>query len=540
VFLDAREEPHVRQVTMMQSFPFTPGGLVGLAAASAIAVVWLAWKVRRAEARRRESELEILDLTEQSRATEALLAHRALHDPLTDLANRPLFLDRLGHALTRARRPGSFTAVLLIGLDRFRSINDRLGHAAGDRLLAEAGARLRRTLRVEDTVARVAGDEFAVLVERLAGAGDALKAAERALSTFEVPFDPPFDGRVADRDGREGADPDVRSAPVRLTASIGIASAPPSDSQRPEDLMRDAGIALRVAKREGGARIHLFDTTTDGDEVARLAIETELWGAAERGELTVLYQPIVRLSDQRLAGVEALLRWDHPRLGFLPPDEFISLAEESGAIAPIGRWVLDEVCRQVRAWAEEAPDGLPPEVSINLSERQFHLSRVAEEVSSALDRWRLPPSALCFEITESLALRAPDPIRRLRALGVRVALDDFATGYSSLGTVKTVAVDSLKIDRSFVAGLGSERADTALVTALVRLGRDLGLVVTAEGVETEKQLHALLELGCQNGQGHLFAPALPAAAVSSYLAPSGKIGPVESIPPARSAGAGLG
>jgi EAL domain-containing protein (putative c-di-GMP-specific phosphodiesterase class I) len=298
--------------------------------------------------------------------------------------------------------------------------------------------------------------------------------------------------------------------------------------------MRDAGIALRVATREGGARVHLFDPTTDGGELTRLAFETELWGAAERGELTVLYQPIVRLSDRRLAGVEALLRWDHPRLGLLPPDEFISLAEESGAIAPIGRWVLDEVCRQVRVWTDDAPDGLPPEVSINLSERQFHLSKVAEEVSAALDRWRLPPSDLCFEITESLALRAPDPIRRLRALGVRVALDDFATGYSSLGTVKMVAVDSLKIDRSFVAGLGSERADTALVTALVHLGRDLDLVVTAEGVETEKQLQVLLELGCQHGQGHLFAPALPAEALASFLDTG------TSRPPARSAGAGIG
>ncbi len=460
---------------------------------------WLAWWVRRSERRRRESELRVLDLTEQRRATEALLAHRALHDPLTELANRPLFLDRLGHALTRARRPGSSTAVMLLGIDRFRSVNDRLGHATGDHLLAEVAGRLCRTLRVEDTVARVSGDEFAVLVERLTDPRDAGKAAARVLALFEAPFDPP--------DG----------PPVRLTTSIGVAVAPPGEAARPEDLVRDAGIALRVAKRQGQGRVHFFDPETDGDHVARLAIETELWGAAERGELKVLYQPIIRLTDRRLAGVEALLRWDHPRLGLLAPDDFIPLAEESGAIAPIGRWVLDEVCRQARAWGDAAPDGRPPEVSINLSERQFHLSEVADDVAEAIARWDLPPPALCFEITESLALRAPAPIRRLRALGVRVALDDFATGYSSLGTVKTVAVDSLKIDRSFVAGLGSVRADTALVTALVGLGRDLGLSVTAEGVETRGQLDALLALGCQHGQGHLFAPALPPEALGKYF-----------------------
>ena len=429
-----------------------------------------------------------IDITDRKSA-ERLLEHRALHDPLTDLPNRGLFMDRLEQALARARRQDATMAVLFLDLDRFKVVNDSLGHAAGDNLLVTLGVRLVGCVRESDTVARLGGDEFAVLLEDMDNPQLAIEAAERIAAEVRSPLD-------------------IVGNLVRITASVGIAlyRAP---WERAEDLLRYADIAMYAAKRKGGGGFHVFDPISDSRETVLLQIESDLWQAIPSGEICLFYQPVVDLASGRLVGVEALARWRHPQRGLLLPDDFISLAEETGAIVPIGEWVLREACRQQAEWTARWPVDPPRWMSVNLSARQFRLSALADEISAALAEAAVPPATMRFEITETLLMQVPEAVARLKRLGAKIAIDDFGTGYSSLGILHRIAVDTLKIDRTFVAALGRTPQDSALVTAVIQLAKALGLEVVAEGIEIAEQLDILRRLGCDCGQGHLFARALP-------------------------------
>jgi diguanylate cyclase (GGDEF)-like protein len=429
---------------------------------------------------------------------ERQLAHQAFHDALTGLPNRALFSDRLEHALTRATRRGVLVAVLFLDLDRFKVVNDSLGHDVGDQLLAAVADLLRSCVRSGDTVARLGGDEFTVLLEDLATPADASHVAERIMAAMQAPF------QLA---GHE----------VCVSASLGIALSA-GKASTPEDLLRDADAALYRAKARGRGRCELFDAPMRAQAMARLEIETGL---------RVHYQPMVELGTGRVAGVEALARWQHPTRGFVPPSDFIALAEESSLILPLSRWVLFESCRQASEWHRRYPNRPPLTVSVNLSVRQFQHPALVDEVAEALRETALPPGCLSLEITESMMMEAAEAtsviLRDLKALGVRLAIDDFGTGYSSLGYLKRFPVDTLKIDRTFVAGLGQDPEDTAIVHAVIRLAHTLGLAVTAEGVETAAQRDDLRATGCELGQGYYFAKPLPPESLEALLtvAPEG-------------------
>ncbi|MFN8511554.1 MAG: EAL domain-containing protein [Thermomicrobiales bacterium] len=437
------------------------------------------------------------ELTERRRA-EGQLAHQATHDALTGLPNRAYFLDCVGHALTHSRR-GFPCAVLFLDLDNFKVVNDTLGHEAGDRLLVAVTARLRGVLRETDMLARLGGDEFTVLLEGIADPSAAAEVADRLAGALAPPFS--LDGQV-----------------YRIAASIGIVLST-AEHLRPDDLLRDADIAMYRAKGSGGAGYALFDRTMQAQLVAHLALEQDLRDALERGDLRLHYQPIVDLASGRIVEAEALVRWQHATRGTVPPDEFIPLAEETGLIAPLGRWVLGEACRQARIWRDR---GHQLVVAVNLSAREFGQADLVGLVAAALDRAGLAPDRLRLEITERLAMRdvavTAATLAALRELGVQVAIDDFGTGYSSLAYLKRFPVDVLKIDRSFVTGLGANAEDTAIVGATVGLGRTLGLAVTAEGAETAAQISHLRALGCTSAQGYYFARALDAEGFGAILA----------------------
>jgi diguanylate cyclase (GGDEF)-like protein/PAS domain S-box-containing protein len=432
--------------------------------------------------------------------TEEDLAQQALHDPLTGLANRALLMDHLGVALERARRRSFAPAVLFLDLDRFKVVNDSLGHRAGDELLTGVADRLVALLRGGDVVARLGGDEFVILLEEVRDAEDAAEVAHRILRAVRDPF--PLDGEE-----------------VFVTASIGIAVADPSST--PDDLLRDADAAMYRAKALGRDRVELFDAALREEATARLQLETSLRRALESGELAVFYQPEVDLLTGEVVGAEALVRWRHPTSGLLEATSFIELAEETGLILDIGAWVLGEACRQAAAWRTVQATRLPM-VRVNLSARQILQPDLLAMVVAALETSGLPASALCLEITETAlmadAAAGLDVLSSLRALGVQLAIDDFGTGYSSLARLKRFPVDVLKIDRSFVDGLGTDPDDTAIVTAIVGLADALGLTVTAEGVETVEQRDELVRLGCLRAQGFLFARPLSPEALSERLA----------------------
>jgi diguanylate cyclase (GGDEF)-like protein len=438
---------------------------------------------------------------------ERQLAHQAFHDALTGLPNRALFSDRLDHALTRAARRGVLVAVLFLDLDRFKVVNDSLGHDVGDQLLVAVAELLRNCVRSGDTVARLGGDEFTVLLEDLATPADASQVAERIMAAMQAPF------QLA---GHE----------VCVSASLGIALSSGKGST-PEDLLRDADAALYRSKNRGKARYEVFDATMHARALDRLQLENDLRRGIERGDLRVHYQPMVELGTGRVAGVEALARWQHPTRGSIPPGDFIALAEESSLILPLSRWVLFESCRQASEWHRRYPDRPPLTVSVNLSVRQFQHPALVDEVAEALRETGLPPGCLSLEITESMMMEAAEAtnaiLRDLKAIGVRLAIDDFGTGYSSLGYLKRFPVDTLKIDRTFVAGLGRDPEDSAIVHAVIRLAHTLGLAVTAEGVETAAQRDELRATGCELGQGYYFAKPLPADAVEALftVAPEG-------------------
>ncbi len=448
----------------------------------------------------RVSQGLLVDTTEQKRL-EAQLLHDTLHDPLTGLANRVLFREHAERALARSRRRRSSVALLFLDLDDFKVINDSLGHRAGDRLLIEVARRLTATLRTEDVAARQGGDEFTVLVERVTGIAEAEALAERLATEL---------GRPIELEGRR----------LVVRASIGIALASGGDTGA-DDLLAHADAAMYAAKTGGKARHAVFDPSMRLQAQSRLELEAALRAAIENEEFDVHYQPIVALPSLRIVGFEALVRWRHPARGLIAPDEFIPLAEATGLIVPLGRLVTIEACRQVRAWRLSGPGREDLTISVNVSPRQAVEPGFAAQVKEILAAAHLEPAALVLEITESLTLHesatSDGSLRQLRDLGVQLAIDDFGTGFSALEYFKRFTVQGLKIDRSFIDGLGRSREDTAIVTATLAFASALDLGVTAEGVETQDQLDRLTALGCQQAQGYLFSRPVPADAIPELL-----------------------
>jgi len=430
------------------------------------------------------------------------LTRQAFRDPLTNLPNRALFMDRLTHGLTRAQRRHEHLAVLFLDLDRFKVVNDTLGHTVGDQLLVEVSRRLTSALRPGDTVARLGGDEFGILLEDVADAETAETVALRVEESMGKPYH--FEGRE-----------------VFVTASIGIALSS-AKLGLPEEILRDADLAMYHAKAKGKARHEVFDGSMSAPALDRMDLEMDLRSAISRHEFRLHYQPILRLDTGKITEVEALIRWQHEKRGLLQPDEFIGLIEETGLIVPIGQWVLSEACRQARVWQIEYPTTPPLVMSVNLSAKQFQNPKLVEEITQALDESGLAASCLKLEITESTVMQdAPVTLTRLnelKELGVRLAIDDFGTGYSSLGYLKRFPVDTLKIDRSFVKGLSPDGGDSAIVRAVVTVAKSLNMDVTAEGVETEGQLAELRALGCDRWQGFLFARPVSPERVAPLLA----------------------
>ena len=440
----------------------------------------------------------IRDTTERKKF-EALLAHRALHDPLTGLANRQLILDRAEQMLERARRTGEPLAVFFIDLDNFKDSNDSLGHGAGDQLLQMVAGRLRGILRASDTVGRLGGDEFVILAEGVSLASGPEMIAQRVHEVLKPPFHIP---------GVEGLT-------ISISASIGIASGGRASA---EELLRDADIALYRAKGAGRDQSVLFEREMQSAAKERLALKSDLESALERDEFFLLYHPIFDLNRVELQGVEALLRWQHPTKGIITPDVFIPVLEERGLIVDVGRWVLNEACHQAAAWQRQ---GHQTTVSVNVSMRQLESDRLVDDVRDALVASSLDPSRLILEVTESTLMRDADAtidrLNRLKQLGVMVAIDDFGTGYSSLAYLRKFPVDVLKIDRSFVADMHRSPDAAALIHTLVELGRTLGLVTLAEGIEQQDQLEGLRGEQCDHGQGFIFSRPVPASEILELL-----------------------
>jgi diguanylate cyclase (GGDEF)-like protein len=435
------------------------------------------------------------------RRVEDAIRHTALHDSLTGLPNRTLLLDRLEHALAQVERRATTVAVVFLDIDQFKLVNDSLGHQHGDQLLQAVARRLRDELRPGDTVARFAGDEFVLLCEEIEDEQGAITVAERLMECFKDPF------RVGGRD-------------QFVSVSMGIAL-PRRADQAAEELIRDADAAMYRAKERGRARYELFDERMRVRTVVRMRVENDLRRAVPGEELRVHYQPIVSIADGDLAGFEALIRWSHPQRGNVPPGEFIPIAEESGLILPIGRWVLEQAAEQAVRWRGRAGARAEPlTVAVNLSARQLSHGHLADEVAEALAATALEPERLLLEITESMLIEHSEAtleaLHALKALGVRLVLDDFGTGYSSLSYLDRFPIDALKIDRSFVAGLDSG-GSAAIVAAIVSMAHSLDLRVTAEGVETEEQLERLRQLGCEYAQGFFFGRPGPPEAQDRLL-----------------------
>jgi diguanylate cyclase (GGDEF)-like protein len=441
-------------------------------------------------------------VTIRDRTEHTLLTRKALHDQLTGLPNRALLDEHLRQALTRLeRRPDRMVAVFFLDLDRFKVINDSLGHAAGDLLLTEVARRLQEVMRTQDTVARFGGDEFVVLCEDFVDERDVVRISERLVRALTTPIT-------------------IGETELTVTTSIGVAMT--ADAQAsPDSLVRDADAAMYRAKELGRNRYELFDDALRVRAVERLRVESELRRALTAGELVVHYQPKVNLGDGRLVGVEALVRWEHPERGLVPPMEFIPVAEETGLIGPLGAWVLEEACATAQRWRMDHPELRGMVLAVNLSSRQLTQSDLVPTVERILESSGFPASLLCLEITESVLMNDAEDTTRvltdLKRLGVRLAVDDFGTGYSSLSYLTRFPIDVLKVDRSFVANL-SEQADSwSIVAAVIGLSRSLGLSTVAEGVEDEAQASILRSLGCELAQGYHYARPQPAEDVEALL-----------------------
>ena len=445
--------------------------------------------------------LNARDISER-KVFEAQLAHQAFHDPVTNLANRALFVERVRHAIGRARRDDSELGVMFLDIDDFKTINDSLGHGAGDAALIDVAKRLSNSIRSSDTAARFGGDEFVVLLEDLDSTDTATEVAERVLEDLRKPL------VVA---GKE----------LVVRGSIGISILAGSSTIGADELIRDADAAMYIAKRDGKGSYRLFEPEMHAGVLARLELRADLQRGLDGGQFELHYQPIIRLADGRVAGMEALLRWHHPERGLVQPGDFIPFAEETGLIVPIGRWVLREACLQAVAVQELWTDSPPLYMCVNLSVRQLQHSDVIADVRDALEESGLDPKLLMIEITESMLIEDPEvavvKLEEMRALGVRIAMDDFGTGYSSLSYLSRFPVDVIKMDRSFL-GPESTRETADLSSAVVALGSSLALDVVAEGIEFDEQLNRLRDLGCELGQGFHFAHPMESGHLMDYLA----------------------
>jgi PAS domain S-box-containing protein len=459
------------------------------------------------------------DITDRKRAEERL-QHNAFHDALTDLPNRALFLDRLGRAFSRAKRyPEYKFAVLFVDIDDFKKFNDSLGHAAGDDVLVQIAQRLTSSLRKDDTVwhqpqegegpsasqdnvARLGGDEFTILIEDIHDASDPIRVATRIQKVLAA--------TPLSIEGQE----------VFASASVGIAlSTSPHDSAA--GLLRDADLAMYRAKALGKARCEVFDTAMHATAVTRLRLETELRKAIEHGELRVHYQPIVRLSDMKIVGFEALVRWERPHVGLVLPAEFIVVAEESGLILPMNRWLRLEACHKMRSWQAEFPSNPPLTLSRNVTAKEFSHPGLINDIVQALEQSGLEPSSLRLEIVETVAMRdAEKPenvLRQAKSLGVRLSIDDFGTGYSSLSRLRHFPADTLKIDRAFISRMDIDADNRAVVRTIVALAHNFGLTVVAEGTETLEEVNALLAIDCEYAQGYFFSRPVDEQTASQLL-----------------------
>ncbi|GAA1787550.1 EAL domain-containing protein [Planosporangium flavigriseum] len=441
------------------------------------------------------------------KALEEQLSHHTFHDPLTGLANRALFRNRVDHAIARGQRTGSSIALFLVDLDNFRLVNDGLGPGSGDQLLATVAQRLRDELRPSDTVARLGGDEFAVLVEDDVTELSAAGVAQRLVEAVRLP---------AVIDGQQ----------IVASASVGVAILKIQGPDRParsdaDGLLRDADLAMYAAKAGGGNQYAIFDPAMHADLLAEARQRSELERALVEGQFVVHYQPIVELSSTRLVGVEALVRWNHPERGLIGPGAFIPLAEATGLVVPLGRWVLRQSCLQLARWRATFPQAANVYMSVNLSARQFQAPGLIDDVAAAIADTGIPAANLTLELTETLLMRdtaaTVEALAALKTLGVKLAVDDFGTGYSALSYLRRFPVDVLKIDKSFVDGIVTNQEDAALARTIVELGRTLNLLTLAEGIESSAQSSQLETLGCTYGQGFLFARPTEPCEVEALL-----------------------
>jgi diguanylate cyclase (GGDEF)-like protein/PAS domain S-box-containing protein len=437
------------------------------------------------------------DVSER-KAAEERLERQALHDELTALPNRRLLRDRISQALARAERDGCLVAVVFLDLDRFKLINDSWGHAEGDKVLTSIAERLRNVARGSDTVARFGGDEFVVVLEGIVSSDDVAAYLDRLTTEVQRPIV-------------------LHTNEVIVNASLGVAFGGTGDT--PEALLRDSDAAMYKAKAQGRSCTEIATKAVHTEAQSRLSTELALRRAITRDEFDVLYQPVIAVDGGAMVGVEALVRWRRPEHGLVAPDAFIGIAEDTGLIRPLGAWVLHQACRQLHHWSRIGVKG--GVVSVNLSGRQLSSPDLVGNVLGAIAAAGIDPSQLSFEITESVLMddveRSAQVLRSLKDIGVGLAIDDFGTGYSSLSYLERFPVDTLKIDRSFISRLGSEAADTAIVSAVTALGHALGLVVTAEGVETAEQLAILADLECDAAQGYLFARPIPPAELAAFV-----------------------
>lgn len=436
------------------------------------------------------------------KSTQEKLSYASLHDSLTDLPNRVLFMDRLKHVMERAKRNMNIKyAVFFMDLDRFKVVNDSLGHNIGDLLLIESAKRLLECVRSEDTVARLGGDEFVVLLEDIKDTSDYIRVADRIKHNLALSAD-------------------LEDHRVFISVSIGIVL---SDAryEQPEDVLRDTDIAMYQAKRLGRGRYEIFDPKMLDNVMTRMELETDLMRALENHEFIVHYQPILEIKSHRIAGFEALVRWQHPTRGLTAPEEFIPVAEDIGLIVPIGYWVMEQACAQIRDWQMQYPSDPPLTMNVNLSTRQFNQPDLVQKIFEILRKNKLDPGSLKLELTESLIMEdfasTTVMLSQLREMGIQVQIDDFGTGYSSLSYLHKLSIDTLKIDRTFISQLAANGNGSEIVQTILSLAHSLGMKVIAEGVETDGQLSSLLSMNCEYMQGFLFSKAVDSQEAGAIL-----------------------